>query len=69
MLSLYIELADRASSSSEPVSDNLPVSDNFIVDFDEGGKTVAVTLEHDSQISESSTIETLLPITPALQPA
>lgn len=60
---LYIELADRASSSSEAVSDDL------IVDFDEGGKAVAVTLEHYSQISDSSTIETLLPITPALQPA
>ena len=44
---LYIELADRASSSSEAVSDNL------IVDFDEGGKPVGVTLEHYSQISGS----------------
>ncbi|MFM1798725.1 MAG: hypothetical protein RLZZ117_1003 [Cyanobacteriota bacterium] len=61
--SLYIELADRASSSSEAVSDNL------IVDFDEGGKPVGVTLEHYSQISDSRTIETLLPITPVFQPA
>ena len=37
---LYIELADRASSSSEAVSDHL------IVDFDERGKPVGVTLEH-----------------------
>jgi uncharacterized protein YuzE len=51
------------SSSSEAVSDNL------IVDFDELGKPVGVTLEHYSQISDSSTIETLLPIIPVLQPA
>jgi uncharacterized protein YuzE len=57
---LYIELADRASNSSEAVSDHL------IVDFDEGGKTVGVTLEHYSQISDSSTSLTLPPITPAL---
>jgi len=60
---LYIELADRLSSSSEAVSDNL------IVDFDELGKPVGVTLEHYSQISNTSTIETLLPISPPLQPA
>ena len=60
---LYIELADRLSSSSEAVSDNL------IVDFDELGKPVGVMLEHYSQISDISTIETLLPISPALQPA
>ena len=59
---LYIELADRVSSSSEAVRDNL------IVDFDAQGNPVGVTLEHDSQISDSSTIETLLPITPVLQP-
>ena len=57
---LYIELADRASSSSEAVSDQL------IVDFDEGGKPVGVTLEHYSQISDSSTSLTLPPITPVL---
>ncbi|WP_315858399.1 MULTISPECIES: DUF2283 domain-containing protein [unclassified Cyanobium] len=45
---LYIELADRVSSSSEALSDNL------IVDFDELGKPVGVTL---------------LPISPVLQPA
>jgi uncharacterized protein YuzE len=60
---LTIELADRVSSSSEAVSDNL------IVDFDELGQPVGVTLEHYSQISDSSAIETLLPITPVLQPA
>lgn len=57
---LYIKLADRVNSSSEAVSDNLSV------DFDELGKPVGVTLEHYSQISDSSTIETLLPISPAL---
>jgi len=51
------------SSSSEAVSDNL------IVDSDELGKPVGVTLEHYSQISEGSTIETPLPITSVLQPA
>jgi uncharacterized protein YuzE len=60
---LYIELADRVSSSSEAVSENL------IVDFDEQGKPVGMTLEHYSQIGDTSTIETLLPITPVLQPA
>jgi len=59
---LYIALADRVSSSSEAVSDNL------IVDFDEQGRPVGVTLEHYSQISDSSTIETLLPFSPAYQP-
>jgi uncharacterized protein YuzE len=57
---LYIELADRVSSSSEAVSDNL------IVDFDELGKPVGVSLEHYSQISDSSTIETLLRISAIL---
>jgi uncharacterized protein YuzE len=60
---LSITLADRVSSSSEAISDNL------IVDFDANGKPVGVTLEHYSEISDSSTIETLLPIAPSLQPA
>jgi len=46
---LYIELADRASCSSEAVSDHL------IVDFDEECKPVGVTLEHYFQISERNT--------------
>ena len=58
---LYIELADRVSSSSEAVSDNL------IVDFDAQGKPVGMTLEHYSQIGDSSTIATLRPISPVLQ--
>ena len=60
---LTIELADRVSSSSEAVSDNL------IVDFYERGKPVGVTLEHYFQISDTSTTLTLLQITPVLQPA
>ena len=60
---LTIELADRVSSSSEAVSDNL------IVDFYVRGKPVGVTLEHYFQISDTSTTLTLLPITPVLQPA
>ena len=60
---LTIELADRVSSSSEAVSDNL------IVDFYERGKPVGVTLEHYFQISDTSTTLTLLPITPVLLPA
>ena len=57
---LTIELADRLSSSSEAVSDNL------IVDFDAMGNPVGVTFEHDSQIAGSSTTLTLLPINPML---
>ena len=60
---LYIELADRVSCSSEAVSDNL------IVDFDERGKPVGLTLKHYSQIGDTSTTLPLLPITPVLQPA
>jgi len=45
------------------------VRDNLILDFDAQGNPIGVTLEHDSQISDSSTIETLPPITPVLQPA
>ena len=60
---LYITLADRVSSCSEAISDNL------IVDFDAQGKPVGLTLEHYSQISDNRSIETLLPIAPLLQPA
>ena len=58
---LHIALADRTSTSSEAVSDNL------IVDFDEQGVPVGVTLEHYSQISDSTAIEMLLPMAPPLQ--
>ena len=60
---LHIALADRVSSSSEAISDNL------IVDFDAEGKPVGLTLEHYSEISDQRSIETLLPIAPLLQPA
>ena len=60
---LAIELADRLSSSSEAVSDNL------IVDTGVLGKPVGMTLEHDFQIAGTSKTLTLLPITPVLQPA
>ena len=60
---LYIALAERESTSSEAISDNL------IIDFDAQSRPVGLTLEHYSQISDSSTIETLLPIAPALQSA
>lgn len=60
---LHIALADRTSTSSEAVSDNL------VVDFDEQGVPVGVTLEHYSQISDSTAIETLLPMAPPLQAA
>lgn len=60
---LYISLAERDSSSLEAINDNL------IVDFDDQGRPVGVTVEHYSQISDSSAIETLLPMKPALQPA
>ena len=52
---LYIALAERDSSSSEAISDNL------IVDFDAQGRPVGVTLEHYSLISDSSAIETTVP--------
>lgn len=60
---LYISLVERDSSSLEAINDNL------IVDFDDQGRPVGVTVEHYSQISDSSAIETLLPMKPALQPA
>jgi uncharacterized protein YuzE len=59
---LYIELADRVSCCSEGVSNNL------IVDTGVLGKPVGLTLEHYSQISDTNTTLTLLPITPVLQP-
>lgn len=52
---LTIALAERDSSSSQAINDNM------IVDFDAQGRPVGVTLEHDSEISDSSAIETLLP--------
>lgn len=58
---LFIELAHLVRSKSKKVSNNL------ILDFDEPGKSVDVALKYDSQISDSNTIENLLPIIPMLQ--
>jgi uncharacterized protein YuzE len=52
---LYIELADRPSIESEMINESL------IVDLDEAGKPVGITIEHYSQTADSTTIETLLP--------
>jgi uncharacterized protein YuzE len=57
---LYIELAERDSTSLEAISNNL------IVDFDAMGQSVGVTLDHYSSISASSTIQPLWSVTPAL---
>ena len=50
---LYIALAERDSSSSEAISDNL------IVDFDAQGRPVGLTVEHYSQISDKRQPTTL----------
>lgn len=60
---LYIALSERQSVASEAINDTL------IVDFDDKGRPVGLTVEHYSTISDSTAIETLLPIAPALQPA
>jgi len=60
---LHLALADRDSTCSETISDNL------IIDFDGQGRPVALTLEHDSAISDQLSVETLLPIAPLLQSA
>jgi uncharacterized protein YuzE len=60
---LYIALSERDSDSSETLSENL------VVDFDGEGKPVALTLEHYSQISDTTAIETLLPLVRTAQPA
>lgn len=53
---LYIDLADRRSTDSEAVNDNL------VVDFDVAGKPVGITIEHYSQTADSMAIETVLPV-------
>jgi uncharacterized protein YuzE len=60
---LYLALADRDSTRSEAINDNL------IVDFDSQGRPVALTLEHYSAISDQLSVETLLPMAPLLQSA
>jgi uncharacterized protein YuzE len=52
---LYIGIADRPSTESEVISESL------IVDLDERGKPVGITIEHYSQTADSTTIETILP--------
>ena len=57
---LYIDLADRPSTESEVINDNL------VIDLDEQGRPVGITLEHYSQSVTSQAIEIALsPNTPA----
>ena len=51
---LYIDLANRPSTESEAISESL------IVDFDDKGKPVGITIEDYSQTADSTTIETIL---------
>ncbi|PSR15638.1 hypothetical protein C8255_22035 [filamentous cyanobacterium CCP3] len=60
---LYIDLADRPSTESEVVNDNL------IVDLDSDGRPVGITLEHYSQTVTSQAIEVSLPSEPLPTPA
>ena len=48
---LYIDLADRPSVESEVVNENL------VIDLDEQGRPVGITLEHYSQAVTSQSIE------------
>lgn len=52
---LYINLADRPSVESEVVNDNL------IIDLDNQGRPVGITLEHYSEAVSSQAIEISLP--------
>jgi uncharacterized protein YuzE len=52
---LYIDLADRPSVESKVINESL------IVDLDEEGKPVGITIEHYSQTADSTAIETILP--------
>ena len=52
---LYIDLANRPSTESTVISESM------IVDLDEAGKPVGITIEHYSQTAESTAIETVLP--------
>jgi uncharacterized protein YuzE len=51
---LYIDLADRPSTESEVINDNL------VIDLDEQGRPVGITLEHYSQSVTSQAIEIAL---------
>jgi uncharacterized protein YuzE len=52
---LYIDLADRPSTESEVLNENL------IIDLDDGGRPVGITLEHYSQTVTTPAIEVSLP--------
>ncbi|MBF2035601.1 MAG: DUF2283 domain-containing protein [Leptolyngbyaceae cyanobacterium T60_A2020_046] len=52
---LYIDLADRPSVESEVLNDTL------IIDLDENGCPVGITVEHYSQTVTTPTIEINLP--------
>ena len=56
---LYIDLANRSSTVSEIISESI------IVDLDEDGKPVGITIEHYSKTADSTAIETILPALPA----
>ncbi|MGG6240046.1 DUF2283 domain-containing protein [Nodosilinea sp. AN01ver1] len=52
---LYIDLADRPSTESEVLNENL------IIDFDDEGRPVGITVEHYSQTVTTPAIEVSLP--------
>jgi uncharacterized protein YuzE len=52
---LYIDLADRPSVESEVLNDHL------IIDLDDAGRPVGITVEHYSQTVTTPTIEVSLP--------
>ncbi len=52
---LYIDLADRPSVESEVINDNL------IIDLDDVGRPVGITVENYSQTVTTPTIEVSLP--------
>ncbi len=52
---LYIDLASRPSTESEVINENL------IVDLDDQGKPVGITIEHYSATVDSTAVETILP--------
>ena len=60
---LHIALSEWDSDSSEALHENL------VVDFDGEGRPVATTFEHYSQISDTTAIESLLPLGRTEQPA
>ena len=52
---LYLNLAERPGTESETVSESL------VVDLDEKGGPVGITIEHYSKTADSTAIETILP--------